>query len=105
MQEPSFLILTSLAAGAKHGYGIAQDVKRLSDGRVVVRAGTLYSALDRLADEGLIETSGEEVIDGRLRRYYRLTDRGGSRLAEEAQRLQRNASLAIGRLSLGSAPS
>jgi len=97
------LILTSLASGDKHGYAISQDVKRLSDGRVVVRAGTLYSALDRLAEQGAVVVSGEEVIDGRLRRYYRLTDQGASLLADEALRLRRNASLAIGRLKLGQA--
>jgi DNA-binding PadR family transcriptional regulator len=105
MQEPSFLILTSLAAGAKHGYAVSQDVKRLSEGRVVVRAGTLYTALDRLTEEGLVEVTGEEVIEGRLRRYYRLTDGGALRLADEAQRMRRNASFAIGRLGLGGASS
>src|SRR5690349_24075373 len=52
MQEPTFLILTALAAGAQHGYGIMNDVARISDGRVRLRAGTLYAALDGLkADE------------------------------------------------------
>ena len=51
MQEPTFLILTALAAGAQHGYGIMTDVARISDGRVRLRAGTLYAALDRLTKE------------------------------------------------------
>src|SRR5580693_1669208 len=53
MQEPTFLILTALAAGAQHGYGIMTDVARISDGRVRLRAGTLYAALDRLNADGL----------------------------------------------------
>jgi DNA-binding PadR family transcriptional regulator len=43
MQEPTFLILTALASGAQHGYGIMTDVARISDGRVRLRAGTLYA--------------------------------------------------------------
>ena len=48
MQEATFLILTALAAGAQHGYGIITDVKDISSGRVRLRAGTLYTALVRL---------------------------------------------------------
>ena len=49
MQEPTFLILTALAAQPLHGYGVIQAVRELSGGDVVLRAGTLYGALDRLA--------------------------------------------------------
>ena len=52
MQEPTFLILTSLAAGPQHGYGIMTDVAQISEGRVRLRAGTLYAALDRLSLAG-----------------------------------------------------
>jgi hypothetical protein len=52
MQEPTFLILTALADRAQHGYGIMRDAKRISDGRVRLRAGTLYAALDRLRADG-----------------------------------------------------
>ena len=51
LQEPTFLLLTALAEGPQHGYGIMTDVDRISDGRVKLRAGTLYAALDRLAVE------------------------------------------------------
>ena len=77
LQEPTFLILTALAAGAQHGYGIMTDVADISAGRVRLRAGTLYAALDRLTGESLVEADREEVVDGRLRRYYRLTLRPG----------------------------
>ena len=79
MQEPTFLILTALAAGAQHGYGIMSDVARISDGRVRLRAGTLYAALDRLKSDGMVTSDKEEVVDGRLRRYYRITDEGTAR--------------------------
>ncbi|HEY3905605.1 MAG TPA: helix-turn-helix transcriptional regulator [Streptosporangiaceae bacterium] len=48
IQEPTFLILTALAAGPQHGYGIMTDVAQISGDRVKLRAGTLYAALDRL---------------------------------------------------------
>ena len=61
------MILTALANGSQHGYGIIIDVQEISGGRVRLRAGTLYSALDRLRDDELIGVDREEVVDGRLR--------------------------------------
>jgi DNA-binding PadR family transcriptional regulator len=98
MQEATFMILTALASGSQHGYGIITEVKEISDGRVRLRAGTLYTALDRLRADQLIEVDREEVVDNRLRRYYRLTPAGRKRLATEAARLQANATAAISRL-------
>lgn len=98
MQEASFLILTALAAGSQHGYGIITDVEQISNRRVKLRAGTLYTALDRLRADGLIEVDREEIVDSRLRRYYRLTPKGGERLTDEAERLRANARVAIARL-------
>ena len=100
LQEPTFLILTALAAGAQHGYGIMSDVGKISDGRVKLRAGTLYAALDRLDAENLIEADREEIVDGRLRRYYRLTGAGAQRLAAEVERLQAQTTVAARRLDL-----
>ena len=99
MQEATFLILTALAAGSQHGYGIISEVAEISGERVQLRAGTLYTALDRLRADGLIEMDREEVVDNRLRRYYRLTPEGGRRLAAEAARLQANATAALKRLN------
>ncbi|MFI6905387.1 PadR family transcriptional regulator [Nonomuraea sp. NPDC050394] len=101
MQEPTFLILTALAAGPQHGYGIITDVLQISGDRVRLQAGTLYAALDRLQGEGLVEADREEVVDGRARRYYRLTSGGEARLAVEAERLRRNADTAASRLRGG----
>jgi DNA-binding PadR family transcriptional regulator len=100
MQEATFLILTALAAGSQHGYGIITDVREISGGRVLLRAGTLYTALDRLRADELISVDREEIVDGRLRRYYRLMPRGSELLAGEAARLQANAAAALSRLNL-----
>ncbi len=98
MQEATFLILTALAGGSQHGYAIITDVEEISKRRVRLRAGTLYTALDRLRADGLIEIDREEIVDNRLRRYYRLTPTGGERLAEEADRLRSHARVAMSRL-------
>ncbi len=99
MQEPTFLILTALADGAQHGYGIITDIEGISAGRIRMRAGTLYAALDRLRAEGLIAADREEVVDGRLRRYYRLTDDGAAALAAEVDALRRRTETAARRLA------
>jgi DNA-binding PadR family transcriptional regulator len=101
LQEPSFLILSALASAPKHGYAIIQDVEHQSDGRVRLRPGTLYTALDRLADDGLIEVDHEEVVDGRHRRTYRITGAGAARLADEVNRLRAIARVAARNLKLG----
>ena len=100
LQEPTFLILTALAAGAQHGYGILTDVGQISGGQVKLRAGTLYAALDRLAAQGLVEADREEIVDGRLRRYYRLTPPGAQRLAAEVERIRAHSAVAAQRLGL-----
>ena len=92
-------MLTALADEPQHGYGTMTDVEQMSGGRVRLRPGTLYTALDRVAAEDLVEADREEVVDGRLRRYYWLTPQGGDRLAAEADRLARNAAVATRRLS------
>jgi DNA-binding PadR family transcriptional regulator len=100
MQEATFLILTALAAGSQHGYGIITDVQQISGDRVQLRAGTLYTALERLRTDGVIAVDSEEIVDARLRRYYRLTPKGTAVLAAEAARLQANAAAALSRLRL-----
>lgn len=98
LTEPTFLVLTALAETPQHGYAVIGDVQRISDGRVKLRAGTLYAVLDRLRTDGLIEVEREEVVQSRLRRYYRLTALGAQRLAEEVARLRHNADTAGNRL-------
>ena len=98
LREPTFLILTALARGPLHGYAVITEVAELSDGRVTLRPGTLYGALDRLTDDGLVTLDREESVDGRLRRYYRLSDAGESTLRAETERMRRNVEAASRRL-------
>jgi DNA-binding PadR family transcriptional regulator len=86
MREPTFNILLALAREERHGYGVIQHVIDLTDGAVKLGPGTLYGALDRLTSEGLVVESRVEVVDGRERRYYRLTDDGRGELAAEVAR-------------------
>jgi DNA-binding PadR family transcriptional regulator len=85
-QEPTFLILAALADGEHYGYGIIQEVASLSKGAVRLGPGTLYGALDRLGAQGLVEATRTEVVDGRHRRYYRLTERGLDAVQVETRR-------------------
>lgn len=94
MREPTFWILTALVDQPRHGYGVIQTAEALSEGQIRLQAGTLYAALDRLAAQGLVAIDREETVEGRPRRYYRLTDGGAAALAEETARLARNASTA-----------
>ncbi|WP_447001788.1 PadR family transcriptional regulator [Saccharothrix isguenensis] len=90
MSEQVFLVLTALAEEPLHGYAIVRAVDGLSEGRMRLRVGTLYGVLDRLVAEGLAERDREEVHQGRLRRYYRLTDSGVRVLSAEVARLSAN---------------
>jgi PadR family transcriptional regulator PadR len=98
LREPTFFILAALAPAPMHGYGIIKAVEEMSGGRVRVRAGTLYGALERLRDEGLVEFVGESSDGGPPRRNYRLTRRGSEALAADAERLRANADVALSRL-------
>lgn len=99
LTEPAFFILTALVDGPRHGYGIVGEVDRLSGGRMALKVGTLYGVLDRLVADDLVALDREEVANGRLRRYFRLSERGRHRLADEAQRLATNARIAGRRLA------
>lgn len=88
MSEQTYLVMLALADEPRHGYAVAHEVKALSDGRVTLGAGTLYGVLDRLVERGWAHMSDEVVVDGRLRRYYRLTDEGLTQVAAETDRLR-----------------
>lgn len=99
MRDPSFWVLTVLAPEPRHGYGVIREVDRLSGGRVTLQAGTLYAALDRLTVLGLIEEDREETVDGRPRRYYRLTTEGAAALDAETERRRAAVVAATAQLS------
>jgi len=85
-----FEIALALAAGERHGYEIMQDVERRTDGRIVLHPGTLYRALGRLLEQGLIEELDERPAadrDDERRRYYRLSPLGRAVARAEVERL------------------
>ncbi|WP_243639155.1 PadR family transcriptional regulator [Streptacidiphilus pinicola] len=100
MQEPTLLLLTALADEPRHGYALMQEVAEISNGRVRLRTGTLYGALERLQREGMVRVEREEVVDGRARKVYALADQGASALAEETARIRAVALEAERRLAL-----
>jgi len=96
---PATLILSSLASGPKHGYALMTDIEEFAGERL--QPGTLYGALTRLEQGGLIE--GLEA-DGR-RRPYRLTDEGAGALQTQLASQRRIADIGLRRLSGGLATS
>lgn len=87
-------VLLSLSGAERHGYGIIKDVARRTDGRLELEAGTLYAAVKRLRDDGLIEEAeGPPDTDAR-RRYYGLTPLGRTVLRAESERLEELVELA-----------
>jgi DNA-binding PadR family transcriptional regulator len=88
---PVIHILLALGEGDLHGYAIKQEVEQRTGGRIRLGPGTLYEAIQRLQDSGLVEEAdaaarpahGQEA----QRRYYRLTDRGWTTLREEIRQL------------------
>ena len=92
LSTPVLHILLALAEGAKHGYAIKQDVEERTGGAIRLGPGTLYEAIGRLEDAGLISEStvaapanGQEA----QRRVYRLTERGWTTLRGEMRQLDR----------------
>lgn len=110
LREPTLFILLALSKQRKHGYAILKDVETLSGGRVKLSTGTLYGALARLLDQGVIQKSavdetkevGPSAVrsdEPRARKYYELTQYGRRVLKEELQRMQ--TLLAAARQELG----
>jgi DNA-binding PadR family transcriptional regulator len=91
LTETSFLIVLSLVTEPKHGYAILKEVELLSDRRVKMATGTLYSALRRMLEEGWIEQV-EDVDSGqsaRIRKFYKLTELGRRIFEAESTRLRK----------------
>ena len=95
MREPTYFVLAALFDGPLHGYAIIKRAEEMSQGRVLLATGTLYTALDRLVGEGYVELVSEETVNGRPRRSYGLTDSGAGALQAEATRMAEAASLVI----------
>jgi len=89
LPSAAFQILLSLAGEDLHGYGIMRQVEEQTCGRMRLGPGTLYSSIQTLLEEGLIEEidSPAEAVDARRRRRYRLTACGRKLARSEAGRL------------------
>jgi len=86
----TFQILLALVDGERHGYVIMKDVEERTEGTVRLGPGTLYGALKRLLEGGLVEEGGERAdpeLGDERRRYYRLTRLGLSVVRAEARRM------------------
>lgn len=94
MREPTYFLLLAIAEETTHGYAAAKRAEELSGGRIRITAGTLYGALDRLVEAETLVVDREEKVNGRRRRYYRLTDAGRLELADEVARLHASAAAA-----------
>jgi len=97
----AFEILLALAEGEQHGYSVMREVERRSGGAVTLHPGTLYRALARLLESGLIEELNQRpdpAQDDERRRYYKMTLRGLEVARAEALRLESQLTAARTRL-------
>jgi len=91
--------------GARHGYAILNEVADLSEGVMRLRVTTLYASLERLERQSHIRVTGDEIVEGRARRYYEITEEGRAQLAVEAERLAQRAAVAHARIAAQPVPS
>ena len=97
LQTAAFHILLALTEGERHGYGIMQEVTRMTAGALHLGPATLYRSIHRLLNDGLIVEVDERpdpALDDERRHYYRLTPFGAQVARAEAQRLARMVQLA-----------
>jgi len=100
-----FHILMALSSENRHGYAIIKEVQTTTEGRVNIQTGTLYQAIKRLLDSGVINETDSKVdpaLDDQRRRYYTLSGLGKRVLSEEAQRLESMVKLARAKQVLSS---
>lgn len=85
------LILKSLRPAPLHGWGISKRIRQLSDDVLQVNQGSLYPALYRLEDRGLVTAEWGESDEGRRAKFYRLTSAGRKRITAEEEQWRRFA--------------
>ena len=99
LKQSTYRVLLSLGDGEwLHGYAIMQAVSQMSDGRESILPGTLYAALARMADDGLVESRegpADDPSGGPKRRYYRRTSFGRAVARAESERLRALVDIAI----------
>jgi DNA-binding PadR family transcriptional regulator len=101
-----FHILLALADGEKHGYGIMQEVARITDGAIRMGPGTLYGTIKRMLESSMIEETDERpdpLLDDERRRYYRLTSFGERVAQAETRRLAALLNVAAAKRLMGGA--
>ena len=82
----SLMVLRTLATmGEQHGYGIARRIEQTSEGRLSINYGTLYPALLKLEQEGLVTSAWGTSENNRKARFYKLTRAGKKQVAKETQ--------------------
>jgi DNA-binding PadR family transcriptional regulator len=92
LSRDTFHILVALADRDRHGYAIMQDIAERTEGQIQLSPSTLYSAIKRLLEAGLISELAERpdpAHDDERRRYYRITDEGRAAAMAEAGRLEK----------------
>ena len=90
ISQTAFHVLVAIGPDERHGYGIMQEVARITNGATRLGPGGVYTTIRRLLDDGLIEESAERPdheLDDQRRRYYRLTGVGRAVVAKEVARL------------------
>jgi DNA-binding PadR family transcriptional regulator len=97
----SMAILLALAEGDLHGYALLQEIERQTEGSLSPGTGTLYAALQRLAEGGMIIESPDLPApdEDQRRRYYRITSAGRATAAAESRRMERVLRIARKRLA------
>lgn len=96
LTDLQFAVLTSLAGGRNHGYGLMGEVEGLLHKKFAV--ATVYACFEALTTKGWIASDGDEIVSGRTRRYYRLTPAGADTLRGRAGELAAQSRLAQARL-------
>ena len=85
------LILKVVALGPIHGYGIAQRIEQISHDALAIQQGSLYPALYRLEERGCIQAQWRESEQGRMAKFYTITEKGERQLKSERSEWQRVA--------------
>jgi DNA-binding PadR family transcriptional regulator len=91
ISQTAFHVLVAIGPDERHGYGIMQEVARITNGATRLGPGGVYTTIRRLLDDGLIEESDarpDGELDDQRRRYYRLTNAGRRAVADEVARLE-----------------
>ncbi|MEU7000121.1 PadR family transcriptional regulator [Nonomuraea sp. NPDC046570] len=100
VSEPMYFVLTVLLDGPLHGHAILKRIVEVTTGRVRPTVGTLYAILERLTARGVLVVDREETVNGRVRRYFRITDKGVTIVRAEATRMKEAAVLVLDREAL-----